>query len=187
MDEYQILSSLCNNCSSNRVGGLASKRGKRSKNVGRKREKGKKEEETDAWTESGSSQVAQWKSSIPASGCEWVGSPLKVARVFALRMRSSDVSLYPAKERGYSLRVCFSSLLHARESHRDYEKYCYCTDVILSWELPSSILKEYILIQDIQEKDKRLSSFSHNQNTNNLRIISDIVFAFSQTKFYIIE
>lgn len=94
--------------------------------------RGKKEEKTDAWTESGSSQVAaQWKSSIPTRGCEWIGSPLKVTRVFALRMRGFDVSLSPIKGRRCSLRVCFSLLLHAREPYRDNEKNCYYTNIIM--------------------------------------------------------
>lgn len=43
------------------------------------------------------------KELYPCSGCEWATDPLKIPRIFAMRMRRVDVSLYRAESLSLSL------------------------------------------------------------------------------------
>lgn len=50
------------------------------------------------------------KELYPCSGCEWATDPLKIPRIFAMRMRRVDVSLYRAESLPFPLFLPFSCL-----------------------------------------------------------------------------
>lgn len=127
MDGYRILDSLCNNHSSNWVAGTCTDSYLREendrKNVERKREKEEKRRGDRRMNGKRKQPSCSMEELNPCERMRMGRQPIEgCTGIFALRMRSFDVSLYPTKGCEYSLHVGFSSLRHTRVPHRNNGK-----------------------------------------------------------------